>query len=139
VTRVRTYSHFLIALGFALQVAVGYAQLCDHNAGLRVMMFVQIPFQLLAWIIHGLIMKRNLRKGSRPNIYVSALTWVYDLVLFIFTIMTWVFMKKESCGVPIGATVMFYSNLLSTLLLIQSVQIYNIIQSSIILNILTCC
>jgi len=69
-------------------------------------------------MIHGLILKNKLRKGLRPNFFISFLAWFFDIILYIFTILTWIFMGKENCGVPAGATVMFYSNLLSTLLLL---------------------
>lgn len=108
-------------------MAAGQAQICNKNTGLKVFLVIQIPFQLFAFIVHGSIMRFQLRKGLRPGVYVSTMAWVYDLILFIFTMMTWFFMTQQNCDMPLGATVMFYSNLLSTLLLIQSIQIYNII------------
>lgn len=84
-------------------------------------------------------MRFTLRKGFRPGFYASTLSWIYDLILIFFNIGTWASLYNQSCGIPQIGTVMLYSNLLATFVLMQSYMIYSIVSASIGLHIVTGC
>ena len=113
-------------------MALGFSQI--DTEGTWVMLVIGDLANLGAVGIQANVMK-NLRKGFRPSFAKSVCLWIYDVGLLIISLILQPFMFNNP--VAPEATVMFYANLLSFIIHLQTIAVTGIISNSIFANLVT--
>ena len=140
-TRFRTYGHLIVALGCLIQMTAGNMYLCDGNVWTSVS--VNLAFNLLASLTHMCQNRNIIRKGIKQSMCASIAMIMFDAVLIALNGWLWSAMFIQWCGsyreYEPTQQVMFYSNILSSVLILPSLFIIIILNASRLLLLITCC
>lgn len=138
-TRTRSYGHLIMAIGYLCQMTAGSKWLC--NGEIWTVVSLGLAFNLIAACLYSIVVK-NARKRQFSTMCEAVFLILFDGVLLGFVIWNWIAQFTQSChGKPYHAPyqVMFYMNIIGTVLLAQSACILIILQASRLLLLITCC